>query len=73
MKDTYTKDYPQLRVAVRDGANYALAHRLAYYASNFASTAPLNQAVTMGFYDTPDTEINTVLVPSFLDTAAYIC
>lgn len=56
----YAKNYPRLRVAIRDGLHYPLAHRLAYYASNFAPTAPLNQAVTLGFYDTPD---NTVFVP----------
>lgn len=70
MRDTYAKNYPQLRVAVRAGSNYPLVHRLVYYASNFAPTAPLNQAVTVGFYDTPD---NTVSVPSFLDRAMYVC
>ncbi|KAF9647382.1 hypothetical protein BDM02DRAFT_3129802 [Thelephora ganbajun] len=57
MKDTYATKYPQLRVAIRNGSCYPLGHRLAYYASNYAPTTPLNQAVSLGFYDTPD---NTV-------------
>ena len=65
MKDSYATEYPRLRMAIRNASSYALVHRLAYYASNFASTIPLNQAVTLGFYDTPDTRIDTVFIPSF--------
>ena len=56
-------NYSRLRVAVRDGSSYARTHRLAYYASNFASVTPLNQMVTLGFYDTPGATIKMVLVP----------
>jgi len=73
MKDMYTKNYPQLRAAVRDGSNYALSHRLAYYASNFASTTPLNQAVTLGFYDAPAAGITVVSFPPFPNIATYFC
>lgn len=59
----YTEDYSQLRIAIRDGLNYALPHRLTYYASNFASVTPLSEAVALGFYDPPDTDINTVTIP----------
>lgn len=69
MKPLYTSNFPELRVAIRDGSEYALSYRLIYYASNFASTTPLNQAVTPGFYDAPGMEIATVLTPIFL----HIC
>ena len=72
MKDLYTKDFPRLKVAIRDGSNYALSHRLTYYASNFAPATPLNQAVTLGFYDTPDTEIRVASVPSSLHTVIHV-
>lgn len=52
-RNAYTKEYPQLRAAIGNGSSYPLVHRLAYYASNFAPFKPLNQAVTLGFYDTP--------------------
>lgn len=73
MKDAYTGDYPQLRVAIRDGSNYPLSHRLTYYASNFASDTPLSQAVALGFYDPPDANINAVSIPSFLNTMIHPC
>ena len=57
-------NFPELRAAIRAGSSYPLIHRLAYYASEFAPTAPLNQAVTLGFYDTLD---NMVSIPSVLD------
>ena len=63
MKDAYAKDYPQLRLAIRGGSQYALPHRLTYYASNFSSVTPLSEAVVPGFYDSPDTGINTVTTP----------
>ncbi|KAF9642434.1 hypothetical protein BDM02DRAFT_3193270 [Thelephora ganbajun] len=69
MKDTYATKYPQLRVAIRNGSRYPLGHCLAYYALNYAPTTPLNQAVSLGFYDTPD---NTVFVPSLLNSATYV-
>lgn len=50
-KDTYAKDYTQLKVAVKHGIGYPLDRRLAYYASTFASTTPINKAVRLGFYD----------------------
>ena len=50
-KDTYAKEYTQLKVAVKHGVRYPLVHRLAYYASAFASTTPINKAVKLGFYD----------------------
>jgi hypothetical protein len=63
VKSAYAHSFPQLRAAIRDGSEYKLSHRLVYYASNFASTTPLNQAVTLGFYDAPGMEIATVLSP----------
>jgi len=69
MRDTYTTNYSTLMVAVRAGSSCPLNHRLAYYAEEFVPTTPLNQAVTLGFYDTPD---NTVFVPSFLDTVVCL-
>lgn len=70
-KDSYTRGYPQLRAAVRSGSSCALSDRLAYYASNFGSATPLNQAVTLGFYDASLDEINTVFVLSFRNAAAH--
>ena len=66
MKAEYTKDYPQLKARIRGGFSYALFHRLSYYASRFAPTAPLNQAVSLGFYDMPDAETNVVFIPHFV-------
>lgn len=71
MKDVYARDYAQLRDAIRDGSDYVLAHRLAYYASNFASITPLNQAVTLGFYDTPDTDTDTVYTTLLFSAAMH--
>lgn len=73
MKAEYTKDYPQLKAKIGSGSGYTLTHRLSYYASRFAPTAPLNQAVSLGFYDTPGTETNVVLplVPLFTDVFAH--
>jgi hypothetical protein len=73
MKDLYTEVYPQLRTAIRDGSNYPLTHRLTYYASNFGSITPLNQAVVLGFYDSPDTETSTVYIPSFINRTTRPC
>ena len=56
-------NYSELRMAVRDGSSYARTHRLAYYASNYAPVTPLNQMVTLGFYDTPGATISTVYIP----------
>lgn len=51
-KDTFAKDYTQLKVAVKYGMAYPLDHRIAYYATEFAVAAPVNKAVRPGFYDT---------------------
>jgi len=64
VKDIYSRGFAQLKEAVRDGAIYALSHRLTYYASTFASTTPVSREVAIGFYDTPATEINAVFVLS---------
>ena len=58
-----------MRVAVKSGLHYPLVHLLVYYASNFAPVTPLNQAVALGFYDTPQ---NTVFVPSFIGTVIML-
>lgn len=50
-KDAYAKQYTQLKVAVKHGIGHPLDHRLAFYASAFASTTPINKAVRSGFYD----------------------
>lgn len=63
MKAKYAEDYPQLKVRIRSGSGYDLAHRLSYYASNFAPIVPLNKAVSLGFYDTPNIETDVVSVP----------
>ena len=57
MKDAYAMNHPQLRVAIRAGSHYPLVRRLTYYASNFAPAKPLNEAVTLGFYDTPNNAV----------------
>lgn len=62
VKATYSREFTQLKEAVRDGAMYTLSHRLTYYSSTFASTTPVNREVTVGFYDTPAAEITTVFV-----------
>lgn len=60
VKGVYSREFPQLKDAIREGTPYTLAHRLTYYSSNFASTTPVNQEVTIGFYDTPGSDDNGV-------------
>lgn len=71
MKAEYTKDYPQLKARIRGGLGYALVHRLSYYASRFAPMTPLNQAVSLGFYDAPGTEASLVLPLVLLFTDVF--
>ncbi|KAF9786226.1 hypothetical protein BJ322DRAFT_1020308 [Thelephora terrestris] len=60
MKSTYPKNYLQLKAAVKNGLKYPLVNRLAFYASNFAPAAPLNQAVALGFYDMAENGVQEV-------------
>jgi hypothetical protein len=68
MKSTYPKNYLQLKAAVKNGLKYPLVNRLAFYASNFAPAAPLNQAVALGFYDMAE---NVVFIPFFINTMIF--
>lgn len=53
-RDAYGENYAWIKTMVRMGSPASLTDRLVYFASNFSSTTPINQAVSPGFYDTPE-------------------
>lgn len=53
-KERYASLVPQLKIAFLSGEHQPLHTRLVYFALNFASATPINQGVSVGFYDTFD-------------------